>query len=255
MRLRFLAVDGYNLIRRIFEARQAQSAQDIASVVESSKTSLARAIERHLPTHAAVVLEHHDRTWRHLLYPQYKANRSPTPPLLVEAIPQLEAAFLELGVKSFSVDNYEADDIIATIATAVAGHDGDVVILSTDKIYLQLLSERIVVVDHFADKHFDLAYVESRYEIRHSQFVDYLALVGDRSNNIKGVPGVGHKTAAELLGRFPDLDAIMVADDDLAGLRKIRQSPDAASQSRLLVQLKTDVDLGENLRSFRLARD
>ena len=98
--MKFLAVDGFNLIRRIFEARHAETDADMESVVLAASQSLNRALSRHKPTHAAVVLEHHDRTWRHLLYPEYKQNRSATPELLVNHLADFEKAFQALGVTS-----------------------------------------------------------------------------------------------------------------------------------------------------------
>lgn len=262
MSIRFLAVDGFNLIRRIYEARihkekhQPESGEvsreDMIQVVEAAKSSLARALKEHHPTHAAVVMEHHDRTWRHLLYPAYKASRSETPPMLISSLPRFVAAFAELGVQSFGIDSYEADDVIATLATVVSVHEGEVVILSTDKIFLQLVNNKVIVYDHFANKRCDRAYVEERYKIAQGQYVDYLALVGDKSNNIKGVQGVGPKSAVTMLSEHDSLDGILSAPSATTMLKKVNASSADALRSRQLVTLKTDVELGQNLKSFRL---
>ena len=262
MSIRFLAVDGFNLIRRIYEARITRhrnpdeasevSDQEMTDVIEAAKSSLTRALNKHQPTHGAVVMEHHDKTWRHLLYPAYKANRSATPPSLLANLEAFAAAFNELGVSSFAVDSYEADDVIATVATVVADHEGEVIILSTDKIYLQLVSSRVIVYDHFADKACDTAYVETRYDIRQGQYIDYLSLVGDKSNNVKGVQGIGPKSAAAMLSEFGSLDRILAVEPLSAMLKKVSVSCSDALRSRQLVTLKTDVELGQNLKSFRL---
>lgn len=252
MKMRFLAIDGFNLIRRIFEARKVTSEEDMAAVIDASRSSVIRALGTHKPSHAAIVLEHHDRTWRHLLYPQYKANRSETPALLLSELPRFEAAFLEAGVVSCGVASYEADDVIATMVTAVTRHEGNAIILSTDKIYLQLVGPRITVYDHFAEQTFDQAYIEQRYGIRLGQYVDYLSLVGDKSNNIKGVPGVGPKSAIEIFGKFESLDEILSSVEDSSIVNKVQGSEVEARRSRQLVTLKTDVELGLNLKSFRL---
>jgi len=250
--IRFLTVDGFNLIRRIFEARRPIGFEDLVDVVDATKGSLKRAIDRFLPSHAAVVLEDHDRTWRHLLYRDYKANRSPTPNLLLSHLDLFAQAFSELGVTSCTVQNYEADDIIGTLATVVAKHGGEVLILSTDKIYLQLISDNIKVVDHFQDRTWLEADVKRKYGVRVDQYIDYLALVGDRSNNIKGVPGIGPKLAEELLSVHGDLQCVLTASGSDKLVFKVQAAHEDARRCRQLVTLKTDVDLGRNLKSFRL---
>ncbi len=265
MSIRFLLVDGFNLIRRVFEARHARSEQDLEEVVSATRLSLQRAVESYRPTHAAVVLEGHDRTWRHLLYPEYKGERSPTPVLLLENLDKFEAAFASLGVNSLSVESYEADDVIATIARvvadivvadSVADNESQAVILSTDKIFLQLLSTRIRVVDHFTDREYYPADVEERYKVTVAQYIDYLALVGDKSNNIKGVPGIGKKTAADLMQRYGSLDGILqgtiAGSDDDKHRQKVLLHQKLASRCQQLITLKTNVQLGQNLKYFRI---
>ena len=262
MSIRFLVIDGFNLIRRIYEARihkekpQSESsnvsAEEMKQVIEATKSSLARALKAHQPTHAAVVMEHHDKTWRHLLYPEYKANRSETPPMLLSKLPEFAAAFAELGVQSFGIDSYEADDVVATLATVVAANNGGVVILSTDKIYLQLVNDKVIVYDHFANKRCDRIYIKEKYGIVQEQYIDYLALVGANSNNIKGVQGIGPKSAVTMLSEHASLDHILSAQPTSTMLKKVSAGSSNALRSRQLVTLKTDVELGQNLKSFRL---
>lgn len=223
----------------------------MSSVVDAAKQSLQRALSRHKPTHAAFVLEDHDKTWRHLLYADYKADRSPTPQMLLDHLTDFSEAFSAMGVASCSVPNYEADDVIATIASVVASHDGDVVILSTDKIFMQLVNRCITGFDHFNERVLDMTFIESKYGLRSHQYIDYLALVGDKSNNIKGVPGIGPKSALELLSSFSDLDSVLVAKDNKLAA-KVQAAAAEAIRCRQLVTLKTDVELGRNLKSFRL---
>ena len=262
MPIRFLAVDGFNLIRRIYEARihkekhQSESidvsGEDMKQVIEATKSSLVRALKEHQPTHAAMVMEHHEKTWRHLVYPAYKANRSETPPILLSSLPQFITAFSEIGVQSFGIYSYEADDVIATLATVVSVNNGEVVILSTDKIYLQLVNDKVIVYDHFANKRCDRAYIEEKYQIVQDQYIDYLSLVGDKSNNIKGVQGIGPKSAVTMLSEHDSLDRILSAQPTSTMLKKVSASSADALRSRQLVTLKIDVELGQNLKSFRL---
>ena len=252
MQIRFLTVDGFNLIRRIFEARQPSRPEDVARVVDAARGSLQRAIDRFSPTHAAVVLEDHDRTWRHLLYHDYKANRSPTPGLLLDHLDRFAEAFRDLGVTICKVASYEADDVIGTITTVVAGHGGEVLILSTDKVYLQLISNSVRVIDHFQHKTWRAVDVEQNYKIRVDQYVDYLALVGDKSNNVKGVPGIGPKSAEQLLSAYGDLEHVLAATDEDKLVARVQMAYGDVCRCRQLAQLKTDVQLGRNLKSFRL---
>ncbi len=250
-----LAVDGLNLIRRIFEARQVLSASDMPAAIEATAASLDRALQKHRPTHAVVVFEMSDKTWRHLLYPDYKAHRSATPILMREALPDYRAAFRERGVSSIEAESYEADDVIATLANAVAGSGGRVVILSTDKIYLQLVDSKIELFDHFNERAWKPGDVEEKYGVPVSSYIDYLALVGDSSNNIKGVPGVGPKTAEALIAQYGSLDAMLGADVETASasLKKVHRAAEEARRCHQLVTLKTDVALGHNLRELRLS--
>ncbi|MGI9322557.1 MAG: 5'-3' exonuclease H3TH domain-containing protein [Pseudomonadales bacterium] len=255
--VRFLVADGFNLIRRIFEARQGAS-DDLSEVIAACRASLRRALLAHKPSHAAVVLEHHDATWRHLLYPDYKADRPPPPAALLDGLPQFTEAFADEGVKTTAAHNYEADDVIATLASGVAARQGKVIILSTDKLFLQLLAPGIEIIDHFNNKKLDSEHVKARYGVSVESFVDYLALVGDRSVNLKGVPGIGDKAARQLLERFGSLEQLLassaVTDDKSLETKrqKVLDSADEANRCRQLCTLKRDVELGDNLRHFRL---
>ena len=257
-RTRVLLVDGFNLIRRIFEAMPDES--DIDGLSDSCAKSLQRALNIHKPSHAIVVFEDHDTTWRHLLYSDYKAGRKPTPEPLLKALPAIEARFEMLGIHSISLPNYEADDVIATIASRVAGADasgsprGEVIILSTDKSYLQLLRPGIRVFNHFNQQEYLEPEVEDRHGVLISQLTDYWALVGDSSNNIKGVPKIGKKSAAELLGRYATLAEILSATEDDSKVKKVQGESDLALRCQQLVILKQDVELGINLRGFRLVQ-
>ena len=247
-KVKILLVDGFNLIRRIFEARPDP---DINAVVHASVQSLQRALREHRPTHAVVVLEDHDITWRHLLYREYKAGRSPTPKPLLEGMKEFEDAFQTAGVNSFSLTSYEADDVIATFAHGT-GKTHEAIILSSDKLYLQLLSDHISVVSHFDNHRFSKADVRNRFGVDPAQLIDYWSLVGDSSGNIKGVPGIGAKTASRLLDTWHSLDNMLKSEVDDRNLKKIRDHEIVVRRCRQLVTLKTDVELGTNLRDYRL---
>jgi len=206
-----------------------------------------------------VVFEGREPSWRHLLYQDYKIDHKPMPEALKVALPEYREAFADLGVASFERPKVEADDVIGTLAMKIAGSAGQAVILSTDKIFLQLLSDRIFVRDHFKPAYLDRAYVVNRFGVEPEQFIDFLALTGDSTNSIRGVPGIGPKTAAKLIGDFGTLDAMLAAagaptpDPKLAPkLRnKLVDHAEDARLSKSLVRLQIDLDLGLNLKDLR----
>jgi protein Xni len=201
-----------------------------------------------------------------MLYDDYKFGRKPTPEVLISNLDRFRRAFETIGVRSLEVAGYEADDVIATLAAGVANSSGDAIILSTDKGFLSLLDKHIEVYHHFEQHFLTSTDVRVKYALRHDQLIDYWSLSGDPGNNIKGVPGVGKKTALLLLEKFDSLDEVLTqarglpqdqaADSGLAvyqkSLSKVLQFEDEAVKCRLLLTPKLDVELGINLKIFRL---
>ena len=249
-----MLVDGFNLVRRIYEARP-DDAPNIEDVGEAATKSLQRALRAHQPSHGVVVFEDHDRTWRHLLYADYKGDRKPTPAPLLQGIPAITEQFETLGILAFSLPNYEADDVIATLTAGIKRAGGEALILSTDKSYLQMLGPGVRVFNHFNQTEYLAADVVDRYDVKIAQLTDYWALMGDSSNNIKGVPKIGKKSAAELLHRYDGLTEILSAEDEDAKVRRVQADAPLASRCKQLVTLKQDVELGINLKTFRLSLD
>lgn len=260
MSIRFLLVDALNLIRRVYAAQPGDDTPEKAEGARiSCKQSLQRALRQTRPTHALIVFEGREPSWRHVLFREYKMNHSPMPEPLEEALPTYREAFASLGVPSFELPKVEADDVIGTLANKVAEAGGEAVILSTDKIFLQLLSPQIRVRDHFKPADLDRDYVAERFGVAPESFVDFLAMTGDSTNAIAGVPGIGPKTAVKLLDEFGSLDAVLAAassaeDHDSLSTRlrdKLQDHAEDARLARSLVQLQTDLDLGLNLRELR----
>lgn len=256
MQVHALLVDGFNLIRRIYEARvRSSGSEDMQAIADNAGNSLARALRTHAPTHACVALDSHDKTWRHLLYGDYKQNRKPPPAELIDNLHLFRETFEGLGVPSILLQNYEADDVIATLASKIARTDGKVTILSTDKIFLQLLSDRLVIFDHFKDELLTNEHVVDKFGVEPAQLLDYWSLVGDSTNNIKGVPGIGPQSARKLIAAFGTLDGILTAqtEDNLAA--RVKAHEREATISRRLVELEASVEVGLNLRSLRYRHD
>ncbi|MEZ5331888.1 MAG: 5'-3' exonuclease H3TH domain-containing protein [Thermoanaerobaculia bacterium] len=257
--IRLLLVDGLNLIRRVYAAQPGEDGPEKADAGRESATqSLRRALRETSPTHAVVVLEGPEPTWRHRLFPAYKEGHPPMPPALADALPGYREAFAGLGVSSFELPGVEADDVVGTLAVKTAGSGGEAVILSTDRIFLQLLSGRVRVRDHFASRDLDRGGVLDRFGVEPERLLDLLALTGDSGNGIPGVPGVGPKTAAKLLDAHGSLEAILtVAAAEPTELSpklaaKLRDHAADARLARSLVALRTDLELGLNLRDLRL---
>ena len=249
--MKVLLIDGFNLVRRLYEARPHDDEVVQQEVITSASQSLKRALREHRPSHVCCVFDSHEKTWRHELFPDYKANRKPTPQPLLDAIPQFDNAFLALGVKSICVAGYEADDVIATLAKGVANKGGNVTILSTDKNFLPLLGDHVIVCDHFNDLEHSRSWVQDKYGVRHDQLVDYWALTGDSTTNIKGVAKIGPKTAQQLITSIGTLDTLLNNPPEGSVGDRLKEHKQAAELSRQLVRLKTDVNVGVNLKQLR----
>ena len=257
MTINFLLIDALNVIRRVYAAQPGEDSAERAEYAQNSTLqSLQRAVRECKPTHACCVFDSQEPGWRHDLYAGYKTGRTPMPEVLQQKLSGFKDAFSDFGIPSIEIPTLEADDIIATLASKVASRNGHVIILSTDKIFFQLISEHITVRDHFNKQEIDYSYVMDKFGIRPEQFADLLALSGDSTNNISGVPSVGKKTAARLLSQFDTLDNVLSAAYIIPGKSgdMIRSHSEDARTAQTLVRLRIDLELGLNLRSFRYGR-
>lgn len=257
MKVRLLLADALNLVRRVYAAQPGDDSPERAEGAKvSSSQSLTRALRQCRPTHAIAVFDGQPPTWRHLLDDDYKQGRKPMPTALSDALPAYREAFAAVGVPSLEVPELEADDVIATLATKVAASGGHAIVLSTDKVFLQLLSDHVAVRDHFGQRDLDRAWMLDRFGVSPERFVDFLALTGDSTNGIRGVRGVGPKTAAKLIGEFDTLEGVIAAattGDAIAPKlkEKLVEHEKEARLAQSLMRLRTDLHLGVNLRSLR----
>lgn len=215
---------------------------------------LVRLLREHQPRLVAAVFDAPGPTFRAALFPEYKAHRPPMPEELSSQwslVHEITAAF---GLRSFVIPGVEADDVIGTLARQAKAEGTETVIVSADKDLLQLVGPGVRVWDSMKDRWFDEAAVEAKFGVRPDQIVDLLSLVGDTSDNIPGVAGVGEKTAQALLRAFGSLEEILAHPEEVArleGLRgakrvaeKLRAEVDNARLSHELAQVRTDVPLG-----------
>ena len=199
------------------------------------------------PTHVAAALDLKGKTWRHELFPAYKAQRSEPDPDLVAQFPLVPRLLEAFSLPAIGVPGYEADDIIATLTKLGLKAGFKVLIISGDKDLMSLVGERVVMFDTMKNKRYDLDAVRERHGVTGERLLDLLALAGDSADNIPGVPGIGPKSALKLLADFGDLDNIISksAEIERKGWReKMLAHKDEAELSRRLVTLSDAVDVG-----------
>ncbi|MDY0212066.1 MAG: DNA polymerase I [Desulfuromonadaceae bacterium] len=194
------------------------------------------------PDEFIVVYDAKGPNFRHELYPEYKANRAKMPDDLVEQIPLIKQVVAGFGFASLETPGYEADDIIATIVRHYRAKDLPVTIVSGDKDLLQLVSEKVIMLDTMKDKVFDLAAVAERFGGGPELVVEVQSLAGDSSDNVPGVPGIGEKTARELITRFGSLENLLQNIDAVSGPKRRENLKEYAEQARLSRQLVTLTD-------------
>ena len=248
---RVLLVDGSALLYRSYFAfirnPLRNSRGEPTSVTYGVLQTLQNLLERRPPDRLAVVFDTGKPTFRHKVYAEYKAHRPPTPDELKAQIPRARLAIELLGIPIVEQEGVEADDLIGTLAKE-AERDGATVLLVTgDKDFFQIISERIQVLSPQGRGDLvpmDAAAVRERFGVAPDEMVDLLALMGDASDNVPGVPGIGEKTAAQLIKQFHTLDALYGALDQVErpSLReKLRQNEDRARLSRNLTTIRTDL--------------
>lgn len=203
------------------------------------------------PKFVGVVFDSARENFRHELYSAYKANRVELPPELALQMPYFRPLCEALGIPTFGTVGYEADDIIGTIANTVSE---PVVIVTGDKDFAQLVNDRIILFDPAKDRWGDVMQITEAYEgVTPAQFIDYLSLVGDTSDNIPGVKGIGPKGAAQLLNHFGSVEAILSRIDEITEIKAIRSRNTIINAlkehrkelelSRVLAAIKCDVPL------------
>ncbi len=212
---------------------------------------LLKLLKEKNPKNIAVVWDAKGPTFRHELYDKYKANRPEMPDDLVVQIPWIRKIVDALGLCQLEKEGYEADDIIATIVKKI---DTSILIVSGDKDLVQLINDKVTIWDPMKDEILDINEVRRRFGIEPYQYLDVLALCGDSSDNIPGVPGIGIKTALKLIQEFGSIENLL-ANLDKVKQKKLRQRLQEAKESlplwRRLVSLEENVPLDISLELFK----
>ncbi len=252
-------LDGYSLVYRSYFAfirRPLRNPKgENSSAIFGFFRSLFQFLQSYEPRHFAVVLDSKGPTFRHEQFADYKATRDSTPEELTAQIPVIESILEALGVPMVRAEGYEADDVIATLCTRCRDAGRHAAILSGDKDLLQLVGGPVTVLkpENSGFSELDREAVQAKWGVWPEQIVDYLALVGDNSDNVPGVSGIGPKSAAKLLSEYETLDGIYEHLDDITSesqRRKLIEGRDSAYESRRLVTLALDAPVDDGLDQF-----
>jgi DNA polymerase-1 len=208
------------------------------------------------PTHLAVIFDKSEVTFRNELYPEYKAHRPPAPEDLVPQFPLIRDATRAFNLPCIEMGGFEADDLIATYARQAAASGASVRIVSSDKDLMQLIIDGIIqLYDPMKNRILGIDAVMEKFGVGPDKVIDAQALIGDSTDNVPGAPGIGPKTAAELINTFGSLDAILERANEIKQQKRRETLINFADQIRLsrqLVTLKDDVDVEEKWETFAL---
>ncbi len=240
-------VDGSSYLYRAFHAlpQFSTSSGQPTGAVYGVANMLRKLANEYQPEEMAVVFDAKGKTFRDELYPEYKAHRPPMPDDLAAQVAPLREIVEAMGLPLLEIEGVEADDVIGTLARRAAEAGREVVISTGDKDMAQLVDGRVTLVDTMTDTVYDRAAVEKKFGVPPERMIDYLTLVGDKVDNIPGVPGVGPKTAAKWLARYGSLDEILRHAGEIPGKagENLRAVQDRLPLSRALVTIRTDLDL------------
>ncbi len=242
-----LLVDGSSYLYRAFHALPPlmTSTGMQTGAVKGVISMIRRLIADYPDSPVAVVFDAKGKTFRHDMYKEYKANRPPMPDDLRPQIEPIHQIIKAMGLPLLMVEGVEADDVIGTLAVQATELKMDAVISTGDKDMAQLVNEHISLINTMDNSRLDEAGVEEKFGVRPDQIIDYLALMGDKSDNVPGVAGVGPKTAVKWLAAYGDVEQLIEHAGEIKGKigEKLRSQLDQIPLSRELVTIKCDVEL------------
>ena len=207
------------------------------------------------PTHFAVIFDSARKTFRNEIYKDYKANRSEAPDDLAPQFEYIRKSVLAFNLPSVELINYEADDLIATYVEKILNKGAKVTIVSSDKDLMQLFRKNVRIFDPMKNKFITDEDVQNKFGVDSSKVIDVQALAGDSSDNVPGVPGIGIKTAAELINKYGNLEKLLKSTHEIKQNKRrqtLIENKDKALISKKLVTLKHDAPVDKDLTEFRL---
>lgn len=253
-RPRLLLLDGHSLAYRAFFALPAENFStttgQTTNAIYGFTSMLANTLRDEQPTHLAVAFDVSRKTWRSEQFTEYKANRSKTPDEFKGQVELIGELLDTMNVTRFAVDGFEADDVIATLATQAEAEGFEVLIVTGDRDSFQLVSDHVTVL--YPTKgvseltRFTPEKVQEKYGLTPRQYPDFAALRGDPSDNLPGIPGVGEKTAAKWINQFGSFQQLVERVDEVKGKvgEKLRDHLESVKLNRQLTELVRDVELG-----------
>ncbi len=246
-REKLVLVDGSSYLYRAFHALPplTNSSGEPTGAVLGVLNMLNKLVREEEPQHIAVVFDAPGKTFRDEMFEEYKANRPPMPDELRSQVLPLLQAVEAMGLPLLRIDGVEADDVIGTLSRRALDRGMEVLISTGDKDMAQLVSEGIGLVNTMTDTRLDRDGVKDKYDVWPEQIIDWIALVGDSSDNIPGVPRVGAKTAAKWLNQYGSVDDIVADAGNIKGKvgESLREHLDELELSRRLATIRDDVEL------------
>ncbi len=209
------------------------------------------------PTHFAVIFDSARKTFRNEIYSDYKANRSEAPDDLIPQFDYIRKSVVAFNLPSVELINYEADDLIATYVDKIINQGAKVTIVSSDKDLMQLYKKNVRIFDPMKNKFISEIDVKNKFGVGADKVIDVQALAGDSSDNVPGVPGIGVKTAAELINKYGDLDTLLKSASEIKQNKRretLIENKEKALISRRLVTLKQDAPTDRDLSEFKLKK-
>lgn len=253
----FVLVDGSYFLFRAYHALPPLTTSTglQTNAIRGAISAIQKLMRRIQPTHMAVIFDTPEPTFRHLLSPIYKGDRPSMPDELAQQIPYLHNLIRALGIPLYTLPGAEADDVIGTLAKRAekAGHQ--VLISTGDKDMAQLVTDKVTLEDSFKDKLMDVNGVFEKFGVWPHQIIDYLTLMGDASDGIRGVPGVGAKTAAKLLTEYGSIGGILENVDQIKGKvgQNIKDNVEGIALDHQLASIVIDLDLNLTYDDLKLA--
>ncbi len=254
----FILVDGSYYLFRAFHALPplTTSQGQTTNAIKGALSALQKLMRRMQPTHMAVIFDTPEPTFRHQLSPEYKAHRPAMPSELSTQIPYLHAIIKGLGIPLLLLPGAEADDLIGTLAKRAVTEGHHVLISTGDKDMAQLVNDHIKLEDSFRDQVLDHDGVIAKFGVRPDQIIDYLTLMGDASDGIAGVPGVGKVTAAKLLNQYQTIGGILENVHLIKGKvgESIRDNADKIPLNHQLASIVCDLPLALDWHELKLGK-
>lgn len=253
----FVLVDGSYFLFRAFHALPPLTTSTglHTNAIRGAISAIQKLMRRTQPTHMAVIFDTPEPTFRHKLSPIYKGDRPSMPEELSQQIPYLHALIKAQGIPLYSLPGAEADDIIGTLTKRALAEGHHVLISTGDKDMAQLVNEHVKLEDSFKERVLDEAGVLEKFGVHPHQIIDYLTLMGDASDGIMGVPGVGAKTAAKLLTEYGSLNNIIANIDQLKGKisQNIKDNLENIKIDHQLASIVCDLDLALDWHDLKLS--